>query len=131
MPLDPHLKAFATAANFATLTTLGRDGAPSTHVMWIDADDEHLLINTEVHRQKYKNMQRDPRVAVTVMDAGSPYRFIEARGRVVDTVGGQEARDHIDASSQRYTGKDYATPIQSERVIVKIAVDRVYDRTGH
>lgn len=131
MSLDPDLKAFATGKNFATLTTLGSDGSPSTHVMWIDADDEHLLINTEVHRQKFKNMQRDPRVAVTIIDAESPYRYIEARGRVVDTVRGPEAREHIDAASRRYTGNDYQAEIQSERVIVKIAVDRVYNRATH
>jgi PPOX class probable F420-dependent enzyme len=125
MALDADLKRYSTADNFATLTTLGRDGAPSTHVMWIGADDEHLLINTEVHRQKFKNMSRDPRVVVTVIDRESPYHYIEARGRVVDTVKGDEARQHIDELSNRYTGADYGTPIKSERVIVKIAVDRV------
>ncbi len=40
-----------------------------THVMWVDADDEHVLINTERHRQKFKNVSNDPRVAVTVIDA--------------------------------------------------------------
>lgn len=129
MSLDPNLKAYATTKNFATLTTLGRDGSPSTHVMWIDADDEHLLINTEVHRQKFKNMQNDPRVAVTIIDAETPYRFIEARGRVVETITGPEAREHIDAASRRYTGNDYQAEIQSERVLCKIAVDKVYDRT--
>lgn len=131
MSLDPALRAFATGQNFAALTTLGPGGVPSTHMMWVDADDEHLLINTEVHRQKFKNVQRDPKVAVTVIDAESPYRFIEARGRVVDTVTGPEARAHIDACSRRYTGADYQAEIGSERVILKIAVDRVYDRATH
>src|SRR3546814_16902167 len=86
MTLDADLKAFATTKNFAALTTLGADGTPSTHVMWIDADDDHLIFNTEVHRQKFKNVERDPRVAVTVIDAESPSRYIEARGRAVHTL---------------------------------------------
>ncbi|MBS1847373.1 MAG: TIGR03618 family F420-dependent PPOX class oxidoreductase [Actinobacteria bacterium] len=126
MTLDPTLVEFATAQNFAALTTLAADGQPSTHMMWVDADDDHLIINTEIHRQKFKNITGDPRVCVTVIDAGSPYRYIEARGRVVEIVHGDAARRHIDEVSRRYTGADYAPPITSERVIVKIAVDRIH-----
>jgi PPOX class probable F420-dependent enzyme len=126
MSLDPDLEAFATAGNFAALTTLAADGQPSTHMMWIDADDDHLIINTEVHRQKFKNVTNDPRVAVTVIDAESPYRYIEARGRVTEIIRGDEARRHIDVVSRRYTGDDYAPQIQSERVICKITVDRIH-----
>ncbi len=126
MSLDADLKAFATAQNFAAFTTLDASGQPSTHMMWIDADDEHLIINTEVHRQKFKNASADPRVCVTVIDAATPYRYIEARGRVVDVVHGEQARAHIDATSQRYTGANYANPIVSERVMLKVAVDRMH-----
>jgi PPOX class probable F420-dependent enzyme len=120
------LHQLATARNFATISTLAADGSPRTHVMWVDADDEHLLVNTEVHRAKFKDLERDPRVTVTVINAENPYQFVEARGRVVETVRGQEARDHIDALSRRYTGGDYAGTITSERVIVRIAPERVH-----
>jgi len=115
--------------NFAALTTLGPDGAPSTHVMWVDADGDHVLLNTEVHRQKYKNVQRDPRVAVTIIDRADPYRYVEVRGRVVGTVAGDEARAHIDRLSQKYTGGLYTNPIGSERVILRVEPERVVDRT--
>ncbi len=127
MSLDPDLKAFATAQNFAALTTLGPDGHPSTHLMWVDADDDHLIFNTEVERQKFRNIERDPRVTLTIIDAESPYRYIEARGRVVDTsVRGAPARAHLDAASRRYTGDDYAQPIGSDRVVVRVAVERIH-----
>lgn len=125
MALDDDLKAFATSGNFGALTTLFEDGTPQTNIMWVDADDEHVLINTEVHRAKYKNLERDPRATLVIWDKENPYRYIEVRGHVADTVRGQEARDHIDACSRRYTGKDYGNPIRSERVIVKIAPNRV------
>jgi PPOX class probable F420-dependent enzyme len=124
MPIDADLRKLANGANFAALTTLGPDGTPSTHVMWVDADDDHVLVNTEVHRQKYKNVQRDPRVAITVIDRDNPYRYVEARGRVVGEVRGDEARADIDALSHKYNGADYTTPIQSERVILQIDVDK-------
>ena len=124
MTIDSDLQKLARQDNFAALTTLGPDGMPSTHVMWVDADADHLVINTEVHRQKYKNVQRDPRVAVTVIDGENPYHYVEARGRFVEEVRGDEARQHIDALSHKYNGTDYGNPIQSERVILKIAVDK-------
>lgn len=127
MTLDADLSALATGKNFAALTTLMADGQPQTQMMWVHADDDHLLINTEVHRQKFKNAQRDPRVTVTVVDAENPYRYVEARGRVVGTVGGDVARADIDALAQKYMGTDeYPNPIQSERVILQIAVDKVH-----
>ena len=126
MPIDPLLKSYATAKNFATISTLAADGSPRTHVMWIDADDEHLLVNTEVHRAKFKDLERDPRVTIAVINAENPYQFIEARGRVVGTVRGQEARDHIDALSRRYMGTDYANTVTSERVIVQILPEKIH-----
>jgi PPOX class probable F420-dependent enzyme len=126
MTIDSDLKALAGAKNFAALTTLAADGQPSTQLMWVDADDDHVVFNTETGRQKFRNVQGDPRVAITVFDAANPYRYVEARGHVVDTVAGDEARAHIDALSRKYTGNDYGNPVKTERVIVKIAVDRVH-----
>ncbi len=110
--------------NFAVLTTLFADGTPQTQVMWVGCDDEHVLINTEIHRAKFRNIEADPRVTVTVIDAASPYSYVEVRGRVVETVGGDEARTSIDLLSQKYTGADYAAKVQSERVILRILPDR-------
>ena len=125
MTLDDDVRGFVQGPNFGTLTTLFADGQPQTQVMWVDADDDHLLINTEVHRAKYRNALRDPRVTVTVWASGNPYRYVEVRGRVVDVVLGDEARHHIDACSQVYLGKPYPNKVTSERAILKVAPDRV------
>lgn len=126
MTIDADLKALATAKNFAALTTLMPGGQPQTQLMWVHADDEHLLMNTEIGRQKFRNVQADPRVTVTVFDAGNPYRYVEARGHVVATVGGGEARTDIDDLSQKYTGGPYVNPIGTERVVLQIAVDKIH-----
>jgi PPOX class probable F420-dependent enzyme len=123
--LDDKTKALASARNFAVLTTLMADGTPQSHVMWVDHDDTHILINTEIHRQKYINVSRDPRATVTIVDAENAYSYSEVRGTVVGTVGGETARRHIDELSQRYFGRPYSNPIQSERVILKIRPERV------
>lgn len=126
--LDVVVRDIATASppNFATLTTLLGDGTPQTHVMWIDADDEHLLINTEVHRRKFKNLLHDPRATVTIWDRDDPYRFAEARGHMVEHVTGPAALAHIERCAMRYLGRGYPSTITSERVVVRIAVDHVF-----
>jgi PPOX class probable F420-dependent enzyme len=122
VPLPDDAKELASGANFATLTTLLPDGHPATQVMWVDTDGDHLIVNTEIHRRKYRNIQADPRVTVCIWEAGNPYTYAEVRGTVVDEVGGQRARDHIDECSQRYVGRPYdPDKITSERVMLFIA----------
>ena len=123
--VEPTIRDLAREPNFAAFTVLLRSGQPMTHVMWVDADDDHVLINTEVHRAKYEAVRRDPRVTVTIWKRDDPYRFAEVRGRVVETVTGPEARRHIDALSRKYRNRDYdEANIDSERVILRIAPDR-------
>ena len=126
--LHDKVRALAEGPNFAAFTTLMPSGQPQTHVMWVGCDDEHLIINTEVHRRKFKNVQADPRVTVAIWDAESAYTFVEVRGRVVETITGPEALDSINALSRKYTGGDYTPEIQSERVILRIAPDRQVTR---
>jgi PPOX class probable F420-dependent enzyme len=121
--LQEEIRALAQAKNFAALTTLFPGGQPQTNVMWVDADDEYILINTEVHRAKFINVEKDPRVAVAIIDAENAYHYAEVRGTVVETEAGDAARAHIDKLAQKYLGTDYPGPIQSERVILKIAPD--------
>jgi PPOX class probable F420-dependent enzyme len=122
--VDERIVALAQGPNFAALTVNLASGRAMTHVMWVDADDDHVLINTEVHRAKFKAVERDPRVTVMIWDRDDPYSYVEVRGTVVATTRGQEARDHIDALAQKYFGRDYDPDnIQSERVILRIAPD--------
>lgn len=126
--IEDGVQALAKGKNFAALTTLLPSGQPQTHVMWVDCDDEHILINTEVHRRKFKNVESDPRVTVAIWDAENPYSFAEVRGRVVETITGDAAVASINALANKYTDRDYAPEIESERVILKISPDRQISR---
>lgn len=124
--LDARVRELAQAPNFATLSVILRSGRPMTHVMWVDADTDHILINTEVHRAKFRAVERDSRVTVTIWQRDDPYTYAEVRGRVVETVRGPEARAHIDSLSRKYRGRDYDdAAITSERVILRIAPEMV------
>jgi PPOX class probable F420-dependent enzyme len=122
--LEPAIKELAQGKNFAVITVHLPSGAAATQVMWVDADDDYILMNTEVHRAKFKALEADPRVTVTVWDNEDPYHYAEIRGRVASTDTGPEARAMIDRLSQKYTGHEYQAQIESERVILRIAPER-------
>jgi PPOX class probable F420-dependent enzyme len=121
----PDIQALAKGKNFAAFTTLLPSGQPMTHVMWVDADNEHILINSELGRQKVVNVTKDPRVTVTIIDAANAYHYGEVRGTVVEQITGPTARAHIDELSQKYVGKPYdPNAIRTERVLLRIVPDR-------
>lgn len=131
MTMDIDLKELATGRNFGALTTLRKDGSPSTQIVWVHATDEYVTINTEIARAKYRHIQRDPRVSVTVWDVANPYRYIEVIGRVTGEVRGPEARSNIDDLAKKYLGMDaYPGHITSDRVILNITVDKLYKYTA-
>jgi PPOX class probable F420-dependent enzyme len=123
--LDSTVRDLAQGKNFGAFTFHLPSGDMSTHIMWVDADDDHVLINTEVERAKAKAVDKDPQVTVTIWDQASPYRYAEVRGRVVETDSSPTARAHIDELSRKYTGADYAGEIKSDRVILRIEPTRV------
>jgi PPOX class probable F420-dependent enzyme len=126
---EPAL-SLAKDANFAAFTTMQPSGVPMTHVMWVDCDGEHLLINTETHRAKFKNVRTNPNVAVAIWDRDNPYVYAEVRGTVVATITGDAARRHIDELSTQYTGHPYPPDHVGERVILKIAPRRQRAKQG-
>jgi PPOX class probable F420-dependent enzyme len=111
----------------AVLTTMMADGAPQSSIVWADYDGEHVLINTTLERQKGRNMQANPKVAILVIDPRNSSRWIEVRGRVKEmTTDGAEA--HADKLTRLYTGKRHfygdIYPVERKytetRVIAKI-----------
>ncbi len=118
--LDPVIRDLAKGKNFGSISFHLSGETIATHVMWVDADDEHVLINTEVHRAKYKAIQANPNVTVAIWSIENPYSYAEVRGTVASEVRGPDARAHIDSLSQKYTSQDYGNEIQSERVILQI-----------
>ena len=120
MTLDNKTLLMAAGPNYAALTTLFKNGVPQTHVMWVDTDGENILINTEIHRVKYKNVKIDPRVTVMIWKHDNPFKFVEIRGEVIGEITGQEARNNIDKLSEKYWNKPYPFTIQTERIVLII-----------
>lgn len=90
---------------FANLATVMPSGAPQVTPVWVDFDGENVLVNTAEGRQKDKNLQREPRVSLALLDPENPYRYLEVRGRVVERTH-NGADDHINKMAKKYLGKD-------------------------
>ncbi len=126
MPLDADAARLAKGQNLATVVTLMPDGQPQALLTWVDTDGEHVLVNTAPSRQRSRNVRRDPRITVLVHSAQDPGDWAEVRGRVVDTIGGQEALDHINELSRRYVGGHYGRPIGPDgRIILVIKPEKI------
>jgi PPOX class probable F420-dependent enzyme len=102
------------------------DGSPQITQVWVDTDGEHILVNTSENRQKTRNVRRDPRVAVNVVDPNNAWRLASVRGKVVD-VTTDGADDLIDRLAQKYLGQEkypFRRP-DEVRVTLKIAPEKV------
>ena len=110
---------------FGSLATLNADGSPQVTPVWCDYDGAHLIVNSARGRRKDRNMRREPRVALSIMDPEKPYRYLEVRGRVVE-VTEQGADDHIDKMARKYLGAEkYPFRQPGEiRVLYKVQPER-------
>ena len=127
LELSEFVIGLATGPNPAYLATVNADGAPQVTPVWIDYEDGHLLVDAAVGTLKLRNVQRDPRVAVSIAEDGNLYTKVDIRGEVVGYIKGERAVAQMDLLAQRYLGMEtnpWAVPGQ-ERVIMKIAPMRV------
>src|SRR5499427_9666248 len=127
IPLSDATLALLDGRNYAVLATINPDGSPQTSVMWVGRDDNDLLFSTVEGRVKHRNMRRDPRVSVTVIDSADPENYVELRGRVSMT---PDVGRQVDTQlSWKYDGKDTGEDrTGAVSVIVRMDVERA---TGH
>ena len=109
--------------NYAVLATVNPDGSPHTSAMWVGRDRDDLLFSTVEGRVKHRNMRRDPRVSVTILDSSDPENYVELRGRVSMTPD-PGRRAHIQLS-WKYHGKDPGEDAPgAARVVVRMIVEK-------
>lgn len=115
--------------NFAFLGTVMKDGRPQVSPVWIDIEDNSniILINTAQGRIKHKNVSKDPRVSLSLIDRNNPYSMVSIQGTVIEqtTIG---ADQHIDKLAKKYLNIDrYPSHSPSiKRVICKIKPEKMY-----
>ncbi len=124
MSVDPKALAVELLAgvNFGHLGTVNGDGSVQVSPVWVHIEDGRPVFNTAEGRVKWRNIERDPRVTLEVIDSGG-YRSVEIRGRAVMTREG--AREHADELALKYTGELFDNFEEGvERVKVTIEPER-------
>ncbi|HEX2556740.1 MAG TPA: PPOX class F420-dependent oxidoreductase [Nitrososphaera sp.] len=113
--------------NFAFVATVMKDGSPQITPTWVDIEGDYIIVNTAQGRLKQKNVSRDPRVAISLVDDANPYNMVTVRGKVVEQTT-KGADEHIDKMAKKYIGLDrYPNHMPGEkRVILKIKPEKVY-----
>ena len=111
--------------NFASMATVMPDGMPQVTPVWVERDEDVVVINTAKGRAKHRNLERDPRVAVMVIDGDNPYSYVQVRGHAEFVEEG--ADESIDGLAKKYLGVDVypGHNPHEQRIIVRIVPDAV------
>jgi PPOX class probable F420-dependent enzyme len=125
--ISPGVAKLLEDKNLAFVATLMKDNSPQITPTWIDLVDGIIIVNTAEGRTKQKNLLRDPRVAISIVDRNDPYNMVSIRGRVVEqtTV---EADIHADKMAKKYLGVDkypFAAPGE-KRILLKIVPEKIF-----
>ncbi len=119
--LNDETRRLLDGRHFAVLATINPDGSPQTSAMWVGREGDDVLFSTVAGRRKHRNMLRDPRVSVTVLDSEDPYNYVELRGTTTFTE--DVGRSFDIGLSWTYDGKDPGEdPPEAVRLIGRIAV---------
>ena len=126
--LSPGFQKLLRERSFCEIATIMPDGSPLIAQVWVDTDGAYILINSPQNSQKVRNVRRDPRVAVNVVDPADQWRLANVRGRVVD-ITTEGANALIDQLGKKYRGWEeypYKDP-NNPRVTLKIAPERIHE----
>lgn len=119
-PIPPEAYPLVDTLVVAQAVTLMADGSPQVTPVWILREDGALSFNTAGGRQKTRNLERDPRIALGVVDPTDMGRWLQVRGLAVLDDDPDAAIDHMDAISQKYRGRPFPRREGQRRVIVRV-----------
>lgn len=109
------------SVTLANVATIGPTGEPQVNPVWFEWDGAHVSFSQTTGRQKYRNLRKDPHVALSIVDPENPYRYLEVRG-VVDRIDDDPDYEFIDRQAQRYIKEEKYPWHQpgDERVVVRV-----------
>ncbi|MFE9437620.1 PPOX class F420-dependent oxidoreductase [Streptomyces sp. NPDC006602] len=121
---DDSVRALLDGKNFASVATLGPDGAPQNSVVWIKREGDTVLFSSTDGRQKVRNLRREPRISLSVFDLTNPYTSVEIRG-TAEILPDEDKRLPHDLS-HKYLGTDPPAERDDEvRVIIRVVPRKI------
>jgi PPOX class probable F420-dependent enzyme len=128
--IEGRARELLEAPNFCSVATIRRDGSPMVVPLWVDVEEDLVILNTAEGRAWPRNLRREPRVTLMVINMEEPYEYVSIRGRMVEDTH-EGADDHIDSLAKKYLGLDtYPYRSQGEvRVIFKIEPEWIHHKS--
>ena len=125
--MDSKVINLLNGKNLVFIATIMKDGSPQVSPVWANLEDEHIMVNTAEGRIKHKNVLRDPRVALSIVDSNNPLDMTSIKGTVVEII---PDYDYIHANklTKKYLGKE-TYPFRREnekRIILKIKPEKIF-----
>jgi PPOX class probable F420-dependent enzyme len=127
---DSH-KDILDSTALAHVATLGPDGEPQSNPVRFDWDGEFVKFSQTKTHQKYRNVKRDPRIALSIVDPAAPYRYLEIRG-VVERIDEDPDLAFINSMSKKYRGEDEYRNHRpgDERAVVIVRLEHTTQKDG-
>ena len=122
--LPGEVRVLLDGPNVAHVATVLPDGGPHSVPVWIGVEGERIVFLTSPGSRKARNLERDPRVAISITDRNQPHSMAQVRGRVVERVEGDAAWIIIDRLSHKYIGQPY--PLRTDRVVYMVDPERAW-----
>jgi PPOX class probable F420-dependent enzyme len=122
--LPPEVRELFEGANFVHLATLMPDGSPHSVAIWAGLEGDRVVFFTQERSLKARNIARDPRVAISIVDHNDPYQTAQLRGKVIEVRGAKAAHELSDRLALRYTGEPFPFKPPTSRLYV-VEVHRV------
>ncbi len=127
--IPKQIRDLLDAPNYVHLSTVRRNGAPRNWIVWVGLEGENVLICTDDRNWKAKDLQRDPRVGLSVADHANPYRMATLSGRVVEMRPDRDC-EYMDPIAVKYTSEPFPNRYRGpNRVCFVIAIENAHQRT--
>lgn len=120
--LPEDVRALFEGTNIAHVATLLPDGAPHSVPLWVGLEDGRIVFLTGPGSRKARNLERDPRLAISITDREKPFVMAQVRGRVVERLEGDAAFEVIDRLAHKYIGEPY--PLRTDRIVYVVEAER-------
>ena len=122
--LTAEVRRYFDAPNIGHVATVLPDGSPHSVPVWVDLQGERIAFLTSPTSRKARNLEHEPRLAISVTEHDQPNSMVLVRGHVVEIIDGDEAWTIIDRMSHKYIGQPY--PLRTDRVLFLVEVDHAW-----
>ncbi|AWB88487.1 PPOX class F420-dependent oxidoreductase [Salinibacterium hongtaonis] len=123
-----HLRPLLTNANFGSLATVRPDNTAQVNPMWFELVDNTICFTHTTKRAKFRNLQKNPSMALCVWDPANPLVYVEVRGRLIETIPDPEGDFYVRLGRRYGNAGQQAPPDRADRVVLVMSIDRVIGR---